>query len=130
VATTGRFWLLYASTSTMNLERAAAVLREANFDVEAAPEGGFAARWFDGPMLQLRAGKIAEVRSAIVRITSATLPLTVAAFDACIAVSFPDLDDALDEINTLIESQSQLQAASGGAVFLEWNGNLELAGAG
>jgi len=107
----------------MSLDPRGTVLREANFVVEPTPDG-FAARWFDGPVLQLRAGTIGEVRSAIVRITSATLPPRVASYDACICVSFPDLDDALDEINTLIESQSQLQAASAGAVFLEWNGDI------
>lgn len=126
MATPGRYWVLFAASSGMNLERAAAVLREANFDVEQTPKG-FSARWHDGPVLDMRTGKIGEVRSAIVRITSATLPAAVAAFDACISVSVADLDDALDEINTLIESQLQLQSACGGAVFLEWNGNLELA---
>jgi hypothetical protein len=108
----------------MNLDNAVAALREANFDITTEPDG-FSARWFDGPVLHLRAGTIGEARSLIVRMTSATLPAAIAACDACITIAFEDLDDALDEINTLIESQSRLQAACNGIVFLEWNANVQ-----
>jgi hypothetical protein len=39
-------------------------------------------------------------------------------------VGIDDLDEALDEINTLMEVQGALQYASQGFLFLPWNGNL------
>ena len=46
---------------------------------------------------------------------------------ACTArfeISVDDFDEAIDEINTLMEVQSALQEASQGYLFLPWNGNL------
>ena len=45
-------------------------------------------------------------------------------FGARFEVVITDLDKALDEINTLMELQSALQDASGGYLFLPWNGTL------
>lgn len=39
-------------------------------------------------------------------------------------VEIEDLDEALDEINTLMEVQGALQDASRGYLFLPWNGTL------
>lgn len=39
-------------------------------------------------------------------------------------VFFDDLDEVLDEINTLMDVQGALQDASGGFLFTPWNGNL------
>jgi hypothetical protein len=48
----------------------------------------------------------------------------MAAFDARFEVEFDDLEDALDEINTLMEVQGALQDASQGYLFLPWNANI------
>jgi hypothetical protein len=39
-------------------------------------------------------------------------------------IEIEDLSEALDEINTLMEVQGALQDASGGYLFLPWNGSL------
>lgn len=39
-------------------------------------------------------------------------------------IEIDDLDEALDEINTLMEVQGALQDASQGYLFTPWNGNL------
>jgi hypothetical protein len=39
-------------------------------------------------------------------------------------IGFDDLDEALDEINTLMAVQGALQDASRGFLFLPWNGRL------
>jgi hypothetical protein len=44
--------------------------------------------------------------------------------DVRFEVSFDSLDEALDEINTLMEVEAALQEASEGFLFLSWNGNL------
>ena len=44
--------------------------------------------------------------------------------DARFEIGIEDLDEALDEINTLMEVQGALQDASHGYLFLPWNGNL------
>lgn len=44
--------------------------------------------------------------------------------DARFEVSFEDLEAALDEFNTMAEIQVALQEASGGFLFLPWNGRL------
>lgn len=44
--------------------------------------------------------------------------------DARFEIAITDLDEALDEINTLMEIQGALQVASAGVLFLPWNGEL------
>lgn len=44
----------------------------------------------------------------------------------CARVDIEDFDEALDEINTLMEVQAALQDATGGVLFLSWNGHLSL----
>ena len=44
--------------------------------------------------------------------------------NACFVVCFADLEQALDEINTLIDVQSTLQDLTSGYLYLEWNASL------
>jgi hypothetical protein len=44
--------------------------------------------------------------------------------NACFEVSIENLEEALDEINTLMEIQGALQDASKGYLFLPWNDSL------
>jgi hypothetical protein len=44
--------------------------------------------------------------------------------DARFEIVIEDLDEALDEINTLMEVQGALQDVSQGFLFLPWNGEL------
>ena len=46
--------------------------------------------------------------------------------DARFEISFADLSEVLNEINTLIEIQLTLQDATEGIVFTSWNGILEI----
>lgn len=50
--------------------------------------------------------------------------------DRCFVVEIEDFDEALDEINTMMEVQAALQDATGGVLFLSWNGHLSLPYAG
>jgi hypothetical protein len=44
--------------------------------------------------------------------------------DARFEVDIDNLDEALDEINTMMEIQAALQEVSKGYLFLQWNGEL------
>ena len=46
--------------------------------------------------------------------------------DAHFAISFADLSEVLDEVNTLIDIQIVLQDATAGIVFTSWNGIIEV----
>lgn len=50
--------------------------------------------------------------------------------DRCFFVDIEDFDEALDEINTMMEVQAALQDATGGVLLLSWNGHLSLPYAG
>lgn len=50
----------------------------------------------------------------------------LAGCDRCLWVGIGDFDQALDEINTMMEVQAALQDATGGVLFLSWNGHLSL----
>lgn len=50
--------------------------------------------------------------------------------DRCFVVDIEDFDEALDEINTMMEVQAALQDATGGVLLLSWNGHLSLPYAG
>jgi hypothetical protein len=41
--------------------------------------------------------------------------------DAYVEIKFDNLDEVLDEINTLIQVQSTLQKATGGLLYCSWN---------
>jgi hypothetical protein len=81
-----------------------------------------AVRCDDGPVLF---GRYAEGRLAAEELTGATRHTgQAAALEACdslFEVSFLDLEEVLDEINTLIMAQDCLQERTHGFVFLEWN---------
>lgn len=50
---------------------------------------------------------------------------TLATCDARFEIAIDDLDEALDEINTLIQVQAALQGLTGGIMYTAWNGNLQ-----
>jgi len=50
---------------------------------------------------------------------------SLATCDARFEIEIDDLDEALDEINTLIQVQAALQSLTGGIMYTAWNGNLQ-----
>lgn len=108
-----RYTLLYHSSSNFSLIKARELFAARENWVVNEVEDGFTIQWHDGPVLTVRAGQIADVRTRIEHYNNA------------LDVWVPDLDAALDEINTLIESQHVLAMASNGAVYTHWNENLQ-----
>jgi hypothetical protein len=86
-----------------------------------------AVRWGQGPVLFVRhaAGKLVAEELALIGKDSPH----AAALSRCNAlfeVSFLDLEEVLDEINTLIEVQCTLQEATQGLLYTGWNGQLSI----
>jgi hypothetical protein len=79
------------------------------------------------PVLRVRAVSAVSPGDGRVR-WDRDLPDAVAAFRRAFEVTFDELDETLDEINTLIEVQATLAHLTGGAVYRSWNGNLSLPG--
>jgi hypothetical protein len=84
----------------------------------------FALRWWDGPILyaSIERGEVAEIlASRLMDGRDQEHRGLVAGCDAYIEITYENLDEALDEINTLIVVQSALQQATGGLLYLSWN---------
>ena len=121
--TANRFTVLFDVGSGFTLDKARDALVESDFQVDKTAEG-YRAQWHDdGPVLHLRTTTADAARRDIERRIGPQPALALLA--GAIEVTFEDLDEALDEINTLIESQMQLATASGGYLFLHWNDTLQ-----
>ena len=88
-------------------------------------EPPFAVRFRDGPTLylSLTRGDEAEVLASRLMGRGHGRRDQTAGCDAYIEITFDDLDEVLDEINTLIEVQATLQTATGGLMYCSWNQN-------
>jgi hypothetical protein len=84
-------------------------------------------RWDDGPVLRIRALNAVSARDGSVS-WHLNLPAPVNQFPRAFEISFDDLEEVLDEINTLIDAQSELEKLTGGACYNSWNENLSLPG--
>ncbi|BCM89198.1 hypothetical protein IAD21_01042 [Abditibacteriota bacterium] len=82
-------------------------------------------KWHEGPELRVFFAEGEDVRREAEEIASRTsYKAKVSGFDRRFEIGFDDLDEVLDEINTLIEVQLSLQEATGGFLFNSWNGQL------
>lgn len=97
-------------------------LRKAGLTVSGRKEP-FAVRWVNGPTLyvsMLRGGFIETVIRGLVgqRRKHRTL---IPGCDTQIQIAFHDLEEVLDEINTLNEVQWALGGATRGLIYRSWN---------
>lgn len=84
-------------------------------------------RWPNGPVLRIRAINAVSARDGRVS-WHLNLPTPVDRFPRAFEISFDDLEEVLDEINTLIDAQATLEDLTGGACYNTWNENLTLPG--
>lgn len=108
-----------SKTTTIDDVRAAV---EARFDVTQRAKKTLAFRWRTklkrtGPTLRLEELDVEELRKLV------TPKRAVANATACAVLSFDDLDEVLDEANTLIEAQATIHEVTKRPYFLVWNGN-------
>jgi len=101
------------------------VLQDAGLTVTGTEEP-FAVRWHDGPTLfvSVQRGRYVEtvIRGLVgQRRKHRTL---IAGCDTQIKIELSDVEEVLNEINTLIDVQSTLQAATRGLMFMSWTHNF------
>jgi hypothetical protein len=107
------------------LDQADAALRQSKLTV--LREGETVAVFWDeqSPRLFVRFVQGEGVRKDAVKISRGTLLAGLMnGFDSAFEISFRDLDEVLDEINTLIEVQTILREATDGVVARSWNDEL------
>lgn len=117
-------------TTACTLEDAAAALGEIGVDIDRDGEcltlsgpdlPRFSVRLFDGEAVATQARDIAARFGVDTREAQALTRCS-----RCLRVDIEDFDEALDEINTMMEVQAALQDATGGVLYLSWNGHLSL----
>jgi hypothetical protein len=116
--------MVFFRAGTCDLEAAAASLQDYGLDVAQEPGVLFASTEGSQPF-RIRMSNAPHVRTEAVEIGIGTPDeAAMREFDARFEIAIEDLDEALDEINTLIDVQSALQEVSNGYLFLPWNGHL------
>jgi hypothetical protein len=116
--------MVFFRAGTCDLEAAASSLRDQGLEVSQAPDLLVASS--DGsPEFRIRLSNAPHVLAEAIEIGAGTPEeAAMRELDARFEVAIDDLDEALDEINTLIEVQAALQEVSNGYLFLSWNGHL------
>lgn len=85
----------------------------------------FTTAWPDSPQFRVWLEVGEAVRTEAAEIGAGTPhEAAMRECDARFEIGIDDLDEALDEFNTLMEVQCAIQDASQGYLFLPWNGNL------
>jgi hypothetical protein len=82
-------------------------------------------QWEDGPILRLRLVSGQRIQQEAEKIGAGTpyaIPLSEC--NARFEITFDNLAEVLDEINTLIEVQTTLQEATQGFLYNTWNRHL------
>lgn len=115
---------IYCRSGTGDLDDAAHLLDECGQTV-VRHNDHLTTSWAGGPQFRVWFETGEHVRTDAAEIGKGT-PYEVAMrdCDARFEIGIDDLDEALDEINTLIEAQSVLQEAVGGFLYLTWNNCL------
>jgi hypothetical protein len=115
---------IFFSPGQATLSDAARTLDELGLEVDAQAEcievsdadsPTFRIYWEAGAHVQQEAQEIAQ---------NTTYGEAMALCTERFEIAIDDLDEALDEINTLIDIQAALQEISEGYLYLPWNGNL------
>ena len=109
---------------SIDLDAAARILKANSLTVESQG-AALQAQWNNSPILTIRLARGAFVQQMAAKIGKDTPYVgELAKCDSCFEIRFDNLEEVLDEINTLIETQATLQSATGGFLFNAWNGRV------
>ncbi|WP_205757387.1 hypothetical protein [Lysobacter enzymogenes] len=117
--------LVLFARAGFDLDWARQALSAQGLNVEPAPHGLNASWDEDGPVLRIafvHGAQVAQQAAAIAG--GGAYQDALRGCDARFEIAIDDLDEALDEMNTLIEVQTTLQEGTGGFLFNDWNGEL------
>src|SRR5262245_7937909 len=115
---------IYFHSGKMNLDDAAQLLAKRGLSV-ARNGDRLSVSWADGPVLTvlLRSEWWVKVEAAE-KCEGTKYADQMEECDTRFEIFFDDLDEVLDEINTLIEVQATLHDSTQGFLFNTWNGKL------
>ncbi len=112
-------WILFHKPN-FALTEAASLLKEHGLNGEQQNEE-LLVSWHNGPTLRVSFASGTDVQQESQEISTKE---ELSQCDKRFQISFDDLDEVLDEINTLIEVQITLQNATRGFLWNSWNGQL------
>ena len=80
-------------------------------------------RWGDGPILKVSIQRGSHLEAVLRGLVGQHRKYSsfISGVDAEIKIEISDLNEALDEINTLIEVQATLQDVTQGLMYMSWN---------
>lgn len=116
-------WILFPDEN-MDLKAARAHLRLLGMKV-GARDGGLTVRYAAEPRLDVHLAdgkKVRTLRDDLLECASEESAL--AACGRAFVITFEDFDGSLDESNTLLEVQAELQELTGGYLYRSWNDTL------
>ena len=112
---------IFFPTPGISLLEAAALFDRKNWRVQR-DDDEFTLQWEAGPTLRVLRQNNEIVLSDAKRLGAKTVYADfLNSCDCRFVILFHDLDAALDEINTLIETQMTIQDATNGLVYCTWN---------
>jgi hypothetical protein len=118
---------VYFRKGTVALAEAEAALRRTPLSVERADDG-IVVFYRSGPRLRVTYEQQPSVRDEARELGADTeFSPALEAADARFVIGIDDLEEVLDETNTLIETQCALQDLTSGVMFNSWNGALSAA---
>lgn len=113
-----------SKNSMISIDDVETLLTESGLQVMRAGDA-LSVRWDDGPEFQVSLTVDPRVALEVAEFGEGTsFADEMRRCDARFEVGIEDLDEALDEMNTLIEVQCTLQEATRGHLFNSWNGEL------
>jgi hypothetical protein len=120
----GEVCQVYCRSGTCDLDAVGRALAEYGLTVTHQSDH-LTAGWPGGPHFRIWLEVGEPVRAEAAEIGEGTPhEAAMRECDARFDIGIDDLDEALQEINTLIEVQTAVQDASQGYLFLPWNNNL------
>jgi hypothetical protein len=108
----------------IGLEQATTALRKRGLAVTRGPDA-LTVDVAEEPLIAIKVGRGSEVRDRAAALgAGSSRAASMSGDDACLEISFRDLDRVLQEKNTLEEVESALRNVTHGAIYHTWDKSL------